>query len=363
MKKPIALITIDYPPQQGGVARYLWNLAKAMGGSALTVFVDRHQPVSIDAPAEKIRLFAPGPFGWWMSIPQFWMMRGRGYGAIMVSHVLPMGTAAWIARCLGGLPYIVLLHGLDARLAKKTRLKRWLFTRILKNAKLVIVNSQRAGEEVHSIIRGQPFRVLLPAVDQELPKHDRNACRKKFGIEDNELLILSVSRLVPRKGVDRLIESMSFVDPSVRLVVIGDGEDRERLERHAKHFGKRVQFVSSCTDQEKYEWYTAADIFAQPVREEEDDIEGFGIVFLEAAMFGLVVIAGNSGGVPEAVLDGVTGLLVDPHHPRRIADAIEALRKDTQLKKRLGQAALERAKKDFRWTDRARILKDWISQW
>ncbi len=360
--KKIALVTLDYPPQQGGVARYLWNLAKALGEATVTVFVDRTHPVSVDAPAEKVRLFVPGPFGWWMSIIQIWLMRSRGFEGVMVSHVLPLGTAALIARCLGGLPYIVLLHGLDARLAKKTPMKRWLFRQVLKRAKLVLVNSQRAGEEVHSIIKGQPFRVLLPAVEQEIKLPEKTASRAKLGVEAGELLVLSVARLVPRKGIDRLIESMSFVDPSIRLVILGDGSDRERLDRHAQHFGKRVQFVSNTSDQEKHEWYAAADLFALPVREEEDDIEGFGIVFLEAALFGLVAIAGNSGGVPEAVLDGVTGLLVDPHHPRRIADAIEALRKDTQLKKRLGEAARERALKDFRWEDRARILRTWISQ-
>lgn len=358
--KRIALVTIDYPPQKGGVARYLWDLTRAYG-SAITVFVDRAMPVSVDAPAEKVRLFVPGPFGWWIAIFQLWWMRKRGFTDVLVSHVLPMGTAAWVARCLGGLPYTVLLHGLDVRLAKKTSLKRWLFTRIIKNAKLVLVNSQRAGEEVHSIIPRQAFRVLLPAVNQEVTKPGRTASRAKLAIADTEFLMVSVSRLVPRKGIDRLIESMSFVDTSVRLVIIGDGVDKERLERHAQHFGKRVQFVSSISDQEKYEWYAAADVFAQPVREESDDIEGFGIVFLEAALFGLPAIAGNSGGVPEAVLDGVTGLLVDPHHPRRIADAIEALRKDSKLKKRLGEAAIERAMKDFRWEDRAALLREWIS--
>ncbi|MCA9384237.1 MAG: glycosyltransferase family 4 protein [Candidatus Magasanikbacteria bacterium] len=360
--KKIALITIDYPPQQGGVARYLWNLAKALGSSTVTVFVDRTHPDSIDAPAEKIRLFAPGPFGWWISIFQMWAMRGRGYDGIMVSHVLPLGTAAMIARYFGGVPYIVLLHGLDIRLAKKSRIKQWLFRKIIKKAKLVLVNSQRAGEELHSIIKGQSFRVLLPAVEQDQKLPDKASSRAKFGIGAGDTLVLSVARLVPRKGIDRLIESMSFVDASVKLVVLGDGSDRERLDRHAQHFGERVQFVSNVSDQTKQEWYAAADLFALPVREEEDDIEGFGIVFLEAALFGLVAIAGNSGGVPEAVLDGVTGLLVDPHHPRRIADAIEALRKDSQLKKRLGEAARNRAIKDFRWEDRARVLRTWMSQ-
>jgi glycosyltransferase involved in cell wall biosynthesis len=118
--KKIALVTLDYPPQQGGVARYLWNLAKALGEATVTVFVDRTHPVSVDAPAEKVRLFAPGPFGWWMSIIQIWLMRSRGFEGVMVSHVLPLGDRG----SHRSLPRRIAIHRIIARLRRSAWPKR-----------------------------------------------------------------------------------------------------------------------------------------------------------------------------------------------------------------------------------------------
>lgn len=115
---------------------------------------------------------------------------------------------------------------------------------------------------------------------------------------------------------------------------------------------KRVRFIHEADDAERNAWYAASDAFALPVRDEGDDVEGFGIVFLEAALAGLPSVAGRSGGAPEAVLDGETGLLVDSTDPQAIAGAVQRLRADPELRRRLGRTGCERGLRDFRWEDR-----------
>lgn len=355
MKKTnIALITLDYPPMLGGVARYLGNLVK-QAEDQIDIFVPEKHGTTGPGKVTETQLLNSGWFAWRPAIGFIRRLKGR-YEWVVVSHALPMGTAAWIARWMGGPPYAVLFHGLDLRLALTSKRKSWLLRRVLRGAGLVMANSQFTADEIRVFEPQVHPLVLTPGVEP-LRFVDRLTARATLGIRDDECILLSVTRLVARKGLDTLITSLSSLPQNVRLIIIGEGTDRRRLEEMARPFGSRVTFFTHASDEERNVWYAAADLFALLAREEGRDVEGFGIVLLEAALAGLPVVTGRSGGVTEAVIDQQTGLVVDPENQGVVDRALHTLIHDQGLRQRLGQAGQERVRKEFRWEDRWPLLK------
>jgi phosphatidylinositol alpha-1,6-mannosyltransferase len=167
-------------------------------------------------------------------------------------------------------------------------------------------------------------------------------------------IVLSVARLVRRKGIDALLEAWVKVRdavPTAHLVVGGHGPDGGLLRARADVLGiaRAVTWLGRVPDEWLPDLYAAADVFALPARNEGADVEGFGLVFLEAGAAGLPVVAGREGGVPDAVLDGRTGVLVDPRDPADIAGAIVALLHDAPRRRSMGDAARARALGEASW--------------
>jgi phosphatidylinositol alpha-1,6-mannosyltransferase len=168
--------------------------------------------------------------------------------------------------------------------------------------------------------------------------------------------IVTVARLRDRyKGHDVLIEALAPIReqvPEAELVVIGDGPLRDELEQlaHTAGVGGAVRFLGAVSDEERNRWLRRAHLFAMPSRLPDDGRagEGFGIVYMEAAAYGLPVVAGNVAGALDAVADGETGLLVDPTDPCAVAAAIARLLLDGELAQRLGRAGAARAE-GFAW--------------
>jgi len=366
-KAEIALVTLDYPPERGGVARYLGNLVLASNG-AIDVFVPEAHQTSGPGHVEQARLLntSPAPpqrggvFTWMPWRPAISFIRSlkkKGYDRVLVSHALPFGTAAWIARMTGGPEYSVLFHGLDLRLALGSKRKSWILRRVLRKAKSVIANSEFTAKEIRTFEPTVHPVAITPGVES-MPLPDRILARRELKVRNDEFIILSVARLVPRKGIDQLIAALIRLPANTRLVVVGDGEDRRRLEALTALVEDRVTFVPHATDEERNAWYAAADVFALPVRETADDVEGFGIVFLEASLAGLPIVAGKSGGVAEAVVDGETGLSVDPTDVDAIADVLNRLIHDQSLRQTLGLRGKARAEKEFQWKDRWNLFEN-----
>ncbi len=175
---------------------------------------------------------------------------------------------------------------------------------------------------------------------------DCKLARKHLGI-GAENVLLTFCRLVARKGVDMVIKALPEVIhtvPNMVYIVAGDGPELPRLQELAKELGcdDHVRFEGRFSEEELVHYCSAADVFIMTSRITPDfSVEGFGITFLEAGLYELPVIGGRSGGIPDAVQDGVTGLLIDPENPREIAQAIIRLIKDPSLRRKLGQAVNE----------------------
>jgi phosphatidylinositol alpha-1,6-mannosyltransferase len=338
---------------KGGVARYLSDLVRASKGAMKVIVPNEHGDPG--EPVEYRAFFGSGWIRWW---PLVRLMRELGQEKktrVFISHVLPIGTAAWIASWFGGAPYILLFHGLDLHLAQRTALKRWLTKWIVARAQAICVNSQFVAEECKLLFPGIAPVLLTPGYEPHaLPS--RAEARAKLGLASDEVILLNVTRLIPRKGLDRLIDVLPELPSNVRAVSIGDGQDRARLEALAATQKSRITFLGAIDDQTRDEWYAAADIFVFPVRTEGDDLEGYGIVCLEASAAGLPVIVGMNGGAPETVIQGETGLIVNAEHKEELLTAIQQLVADPALRLRMGEQGRARVLTQGKWSERWNTL-------
>ncbi len=350
------LITHDYPPAHGGVARYLSSLAKAAKGQIdVLVPLGLANQIEIQDTEYKMQQVR----FWWRFWPRWIPLIKRCLEVpedqiILISHVFPIGTAAWIAKKLGASNYAIIFHGTDLKRAQ-TKWKRWLLQRICKNADFLIVNSEATKKILTRLVPTADPIKLTPAIEYfNLP--EKALTRDELNVAKGTKVILAVSRLVERKGIDTLIQAVSNIDNNhIELVVIGDGEFSAQLHNLAELSKVSVRWINKADDQTLHDWYAAADIFCLPGRETLDDVEGFGIVFLEAAYAGLPVIAGESGGTKEAVVNNETGLLIQPN-VEACTEALSKLISDPKLAEDLGTAGHNRVINDFDWDTRWEIL-------
>lgn len=344
------LVTLDYPPEQGGVARYLSELAKAAQGK-LRVIAPLCEVAKVEDCVERKQLLRKA---WPRWSPLVWICRTRGARTvILVSHVFPVGTAAWLSKLLGGPEYAIIFHGLDIKLAKG-RWKKWLLRRIAYRAYAVFANSEMTKGLLKTIApRVRNLHVITPGVEV-LGTPKRDEARRRLGLDQQRPLVVSVTRLVPRKGIDISLQAVANLQRKhdFGYAIIGSGPDRDRLHGLAQVTGARVRWIENADDAAKWDWLAAADIFLMPAREETDDVEGFGIVYLEAALAGVPSVAGRSGGAPEAVLDGKTGVLVDPTQPEEVERALSDLFEHREKCEWLGIKAKQRVEEKFRWPER-----------
>ncbi|HPN15075.1 MAG TPA: glycosyltransferase [bacterium] len=342
-------ITPDYPPMKGGVARYLSSLSAA-SGFRMNVYVPIEHPEPVGSEVKKIKFWWPVWPKWLPLVKRILDLKREG--GLLVSHVFPVGTAAWLARLLGGPEYVLLFHGTDLQRVKSAW-KLWLLKRVCGRARAMVVNSQATGRILTRFIPGAHYSVITPGVWPG-QKKDKVLGREELGLDEQTKVVLAVCRLVDRKGIDTLIQAMEQLRaqfPEAQLAVVGDGPLYKAWSDLAELLQVPVTWVRRADDELVNKWYAAADIFCLPGQEKADDIEGFGIVYLEAATHGLPVIAGQGGGVAEAVLDGVTGLVVPPA-VESVKQALARLLNNASLREQMGRAGRQRALSEFDWADR-----------
>jgi phosphatidyl-myo-inositol dimannoside synthase len=271
------------------------------------------------------------------------------------ARALPEGLAAMFARLAGGPRYACWAHGEDLVTAQTSRELALLTKLVFRLSAAAFANSQNTAAILRALgVPAEKIHVVYPAVDAQRfnPNVDGSHARRRFAGPD-DVMLLSVGRLQRRKGHDAAIEAMARLrdhTPNLRYVIAGDGEERQRLEQlvHQHALGDRVFFAGVVPERELSAFYAACDVFLLPNRIDDGDIEGFGIVFLEAAATGKPTIGGNSGGVPEAVEHEATGLLVDGS-PDAIAAAIRELAGSPSLRQAMGAAGRARVCSTFTW--------------
>ena len=206
-------------------------------------------------------------------------------------------------------------------------------------------------------VDGVRLERLPPGVDTDQfnPEVDGRAVRRRYGLLDRPTVVC-VSRLVPRKGQDTLIRALPAIAakvPDVALLIVGGGGDLPRLQRLAATIGvgDDVVFAGAAPADELAAHYAAGDVFAMPCRTRHRglDVEGLGIVYLEASAVGLPVVAGASGGAPDAVLAGETGHVVDGRSVPAVADPLIDLLTDPEKARRMGRRGRDWVQSEWRW--------------
>jgi phosphatidylinositol alpha-1,6-mannosyltransferase len=271
------------------------------------------------------------------------------------ARAVPEGVAAWLSACVGGPSYTCWAHGEDIATAYHSREFTWLMTRVYRHAAANIANSHNTARMLEALgVACDRIHVVHPGVDTERfrPQNDGAAVRARFGCGDR-IVLLSVGRLQRRKGHDLVLEALRHIGGSLPLtyVIVGDGEERARLERLAAEYRLHdcVHFAGEVAPLDLPGYYAACDIFLLPNRIHERDVEGFGIVFLEAAATGRPSIGGRTGGVPEAVADQETGLLVSGTDAVELASAISLLAASKEMRDAMGSAGRQRVCERFTW--------------
>lgn len=272
-------------------------------------------------------------------------------------RALPEGLAALLCRRLGGPPYVCWTHGEDIATAASSRELIFLTKQVYRGARAAVANSANTGRLLQALgVPDAKIQVVYPGVDADRfhPDIDGRPVRQRLSASPASMLLLSVGRLQRRKGHDLAIEAVAALGhdvPDLRYVIVGDGEERPRLEALTARLGiqHRVTFAGIVGGDELPAYYAACDVFLMPNRVDHGDIEGFGIVFLEAAATAKPTIGGRSGGVAEAVADGVTGLLVGGTDVGELASAIRTLAQSYLLRRGMGEAGRRRVLESFTW--------------
>lgn len=380
--KSLLISSVYFPPQVGGISQIMESLAKTLGQDRICCLTGvagngatppepsgpriYRLPTVFGARAKPIRAAA-----WGTAIARI-MVRERPQ-AVLLATADDGYLGLWLRKWLR-LPYVSYAHGNEVLAAMRSRCSAPRIAlqqadRVLADSHFTAELVQKAGVAPDRIMIVHPgcevnrFRPLPPRTDMR---------RKLLGAQYGDRVILTVGNLVARKGHDMVIRALPLLRarvPDVTYLIVGDGPHREELETLAVTVGvrDRVIFAGRAAAEDLPDLYALSDVFVMPSRDqlEADDVEGFGIVFLEASACGKPVVGGRSGGISDAIVDGVTGFLVDPRDPEDIADTLARLLLDSDLAIRLGQHGRSRVVRDFDWrcvADRVQGILDAIRQ-
>jgi phosphatidylinositol alpha-1,6-mannosyltransferase len=352
------LVTNDFPPKVGGIQSYLWELWRRLPPDSFTVLTtpyrgaaewDAEQPFRVVRSREPVLLPYP-----WLPARVDELADEVGAELVVLDPALPLGAIGPRLRH----PYGVVLHGAEVTVPGRLPVSRPLLARVLRGADLVVAaGGYPAHEGERAARRALPTAVVPPGVDTSrfvpLDAQQKAAARRSFGLPVDAPLVVSISRLVPRKGMDTLIRAAARLRhrvPDVVVAIAGSGRDRARLERLVAETGAPVHLLGRVDDAALPALYGCGDVFTMLCRTRWGGLEqeGFGIVFVEAASAGVAQVAGASGGAAEAVAHGETGLVVDPpDDPATVADALCELLTDPARRAAMGDAARRRAETEF----------------
>jgi phosphatidyl-myo-inositol dimannoside synthase len=379
---PQLLLTYDFPPIGGGIARWMAELAKRYPPGTLVVSTGQHPDApDVDAtfpnrvdrlplPARRLRSLQ-GILHW--SRRAAVLTRQCGVEFIWCGNMKPASyPAKWTMERLGT-PFGVLLHGGDLLILQhqvhQSLLKRRTARALLSSAAVLVANSQWTRECCITLLReleiesaDSHVQVVPLGADHVFfrPGVDTAPVRARYGLGEGRWL-LSVARLARHKGVDTVLTALSQLRdryPDLGYAVVGRGEELESLKALAGRLGvgERVRFLTDVPDRDLPALYNCAEVYLGVSRLMEQRVEGFGISLAEASACGIPVVAGRSGGIPEAVRDGETGLLVDAESPEAVGDALELLLGDSALRARLGTAGRRSVESYYNWDRVARDL-------
>jgi phosphatidylinositol alpha-1,6-mannosyltransferase len=368
------LVTNDFPPRPGGIQAYLQALATRLPEGDLVVYApswpgsaefDGAQPFGVVRHPTSLMLPTPD-----VAKRAREIIAAESCSSVWFGAAAPLALLAPALRDAGAHRVVASTHGHEVGWSMLP-VSRQALRRIGSTTDVVTyVSKYTRGRFAAAFGRFAALEHLPSGVDTSLYQPDpagRDMVRKRYGLSDRPTVVC-VSRLVPRKGQDMLIRALPEIRrrvPDAALLIVGGGRYADQLSKLARQndVTEHVTLTGSVDWQELPAHYVAGDVFAMPCRTRGGglDVEGLGIVFLEASACGLPVVAGKSGGAPETVREGVTGYVVDGTSVSQVADRVAALLADPAAAAAMGEAGRDWVKSRWRWDTLASRLGTLLS--
>lgn len=367
----VLVVTNDLPPRVGGIQYYVDQLCRGLvaAGDQVTVYGSSYaddaawdatspyqvirEPTSTLLPSTRVHRHAVR------------LVHHTQAEVVLFGAAVPLALMGPSIQRRTGVPYVAFTHGLEVSAARAPGGRR-LLRSIGRGAAAVTFVSHWCEELLRpGFGPGPEYALLPPAVDPAVfhAGVDGSAIRQRHGLGDAPTVVC-VSRVVERKGQDQLIRGLGELRrrvPGARLLIVGGGPHLDALRLLAVEHGvkEHVVIAGQVPESELPAYYAAGDVFAMPCRERRGglEVEAFGIVFIQAQAVGRPVVAGHIGGVPDALRDGETGVLVNGEDPRQVVDAVAGLLGDPDRATRMGAAGARFVRQDFTWDRRTAELR------
>jgi len=382
------LLTYDFPPLGGGIARWMSEIARRYPPGTLTVSTGRmpgdlasdaafpNVIDRLDIPSVRLRTLQ-GQVKW--ARRSMALNRATPFRFAWCDNIRPSAYPARALRQFGGVPYGVIVHGSDLfdirANFRRSRFKRMVTRLLLGGAATIVANSQWTRRLMTELLdelglSGVVARTRVVSLGTDpvrfRPDVDTTAFRREHHLPDGRWIV-TVARLEAFKGADTVIRALRLLSaefPDVRYAVVGDGSFRAGAEALAVAEGvaDRVHFLSRLGDDALPSAYAMATIYAGVTRETAREVEGFGISLLEAQAAGRPVVAGRAGGIVDAVADGETGILVDPTDVQAVAAAFRSLLAEPSRGEAMGRAGRAAVERHFNWDRVVTDLRDIATQ-
>lgn len=365
------LVSEIFPPRSGGSGRWFWEIYRRLSRADHVIAAGENPQQqqfdqTHDLRIERIPLSMSqwglrsliGLRGYRRALWQLQkLVRRHGIGFVHCGRCLPEGVMVLALKFLFRIPYLCYVHGEDINTARESRELTWLVRQVLRGAKCLIANSQNTANLLLQdwSMPTEKVRILHPGVDiaRFVPAARDEQTRTRLGWQGRRVVLI-VGRLQRRKGQDQMIRAVALLRerlPDLICCIVGQGEDDAYLRGLAAELqvADRIQFRGETTDGELIECFQQCDLFALPNRQVGQDIEGFGMVLLEAQACGRPVLAGTSGGTAETMRIGETGCLVNCDGPDELAAQVAEMLNDPAGLDRMGAAGREWVERHFSW--------------
>jgi phosphatidylinositol alpha-1,6-mannosyltransferase len=379
----VLFICDSFLPHAGGARVYYWNLYKNLAlarGADVTVLTKKvpgWQDFDRVESGDHLRIVRCGtPLESWKyhewprilvpllrAVP---LLARQQFDLIHFGDLYPPGVLSLFFKRVLKKPYVAYCHGEEITQTDLRRYQPRVRNAVFREAEVVVAANEFARQNLLRIgISDERICKITPGVDCDRfqPEEPREELIERHGLR-GRTVILTVARLVPRKGHQTVLEAIRRLLPEIpnlTYLIVGTGPEQEQLKKTAAEWNltSAVRFAGFVEDADLPAYYNLCDLFVMPNFEEQGtgDIEGFGMVFLEANACGKTVVAGRSGGTSEAVLHGTTGMLVSPQDPAELTEVLRLLIGHDTLRKKLAENGLRRARSEFSWVSRANMLE------
>jgi len=371
MNKKVLVLTENFPPVSGGSGRWFWELYSRLPKEQYLILADDVQGASeFDSTHQLNILRIPLKSTEWglksiRGLKFYWRVFWQIRKIIKQHHITHLhcgrviheGVTAWLLKLITGTPYLCYVHGEDVETAATSGEHNLMVKQVCKHAELLICNSHNSANIVKRLNYGSDdkINVLHPGVDASLfvPSAADDEFKQQMGWQGRKVII-TVGRLQARKGQDMMLRATALLKqqfPDILYAIIGRGECLESLKALTAELSinEYVQFLTDVSDAQMIQCYQQSDMFILPNRTIGNDIEGFGMVLVEAQACGKPVIAGDSGGTKETMLVNQSGLVIDCTDAQLISTMVAKLLTDPKSRLQMGKIGRKHVESELDW--------------